>query len=64
MADVCKLVHYVARPMAPDDPAYREVAQIRREFIAGDFPVSTMVEVGGLMDPDALIEVDAIAVLG
>jgi enamine deaminase RidA (YjgF/YER057c/UK114 family) len=63
MADVCKLVHYVARPTAPDDPAYRELARVRQEIIPADFPVSTMVEVAGLMDPDALIEVDAIAVL-
>jgi enamine deaminase RidA (YjgF/YER057c/UK114 family) len=63
MADVCKLVHYVARPTAADDPEYRQLAEIRREFVERDFPVSTMVEVAGLMDRDALIEVDAIAVL-
>jgi enamine deaminase RidA (YjgF/YER057c/UK114 family) len=63
MGDICKIVNYVTRGMYKGDLPYAEITEARKEFIAGDFPVSTLVEVTSLMDPDALVEVDAIAVL-
>ena len=33
-----------------------------REFFRRDYPASTLVEVRSLVDPDALIEIDAVAV--
>lgn len=39
-----------------------EVWHARREFFAGDFPVSTLVEVSTLAMPDLKVEVEAIAV--
>ena len=41
-------------------PAIREV---RREFLGADPPASTLVEINGLVHPDALIEIDAVAVV-
>lgn len=63
MDDICKLVNYVTIPMTKTSPEYRELTEARREFFTGDLPVSTLVQVVSLMDPDALVEVDAIAVL-
>lgn len=40
------------------------VADVRREFWSPPHPVSTTVEVSRLPNPDALIEVDAIATAG
>jgi 2-iminobutanoate/2-iminopropanoate deaminase len=40
------------------------ITETRREFFAGDFPCSTMVEVKGLVHPDLSIEIEAVAVLG
>ncbi len=64
MDDICKLVNYVTVPMTRTGPEYRELTEARREFFTGELPVSTLVQVVSLMDPDALVEVDAIAVVG
>ena len=63
MDDICKLVNYVTIPMTKTSLEYRELTEARREFFTGELPVSTLVQVVSLMDPDALVEVDAIAVL-
>jgi enamine deaminase RidA (YjgF/YER057c/UK114 family) len=63
MGDICKFVNYVTGAMTKDAAVYKDLSDVRREYIDGDFPVSTLVEVTSLMDPDALIEVDAIAML-
>lgn len=41
----------------------REFTEIRREMFGGDFPASTVVGVAQLMPPDAVVEVQAMAVL-
>lgn len=57
MGDVFKLVQYF-RDLR-DFPAYNE---IRRHFFASEPPVSTVVEVSGMMpSPDILVEVEATA---
>jgi enamine deaminase RidA (YjgF/YER057c/UK114 family) len=63
MADICKIVNYVTRGIFKGELQYGDITEARKEFIPGDFPVSTLVEVTSLMDADALVEVDAIAVL-
>ncbi|HUP15831.1 MAG TPA: RidA family protein [Acidimicrobiia bacterium] len=41
----------------------REFTQIRREMFGHDFPASTLIGVSQLMPPEAVVEVQAIAVL-
>jgi 2-iminobutanoate/2-iminopropanoate deaminase len=41
-----------------------EVWRARREFFAGDFPASTLVEVRSLAGPDVLVEIEAVAYFG
>jgi enamine deaminase RidA (YjgF/YER057c/UK114 family) len=59
--DTVKLTYYVT-----DIQAYRDnrgaLGAAHREFFRGDYPASTLVEVRSLVDPDALIEIDAVAV--
>jgi enamine deaminase RidA (YjgF/YER057c/UK114 family) len=57
-ADVVKVTAFIAR--RADFPAYDRA---RREFFGGDFPASTTV-VTELVNPDYLIEIEAVAVLG
>lgn len=60
-ADTVKLTYYVT-----DIQAYRNnrkaLGAAYREFFRSDYPASTLVEVRSLVDPDALIEIDAVAV--
>lgn len=42
---------------------FQEIHAVRAEYFKGDYPASTMVQVAGLVSPDLLIEIDAIAVL-
>src|SRR5207302_4757511 len=59
--DTVKLTYYVT-----DMKAYRDnrgaLAAPYREFFRRDYPASTLVEVRSLVDPAALIEIDAVAV--
>ena len=59
--DTVKLTYYVT-----DMRAYRGsrggLGAAYREFFRSDYPASTLVEVRSLVDPDALIEIDAVAV--
>ena len=60
IADLVKTVEYVA----PDGVArYREVGAVRERVLGRPYPVSTGVVVAGLLGPEWLIEVEALAVL-
>lgn len=56
--DVVKTVDYITTM-----ENYKETAKIRREFFGNGFPAATGVVVNKLLRKDALIEIDAIAVL-
>lgn len=56
--DVVKTVDYIT---TTDN--YRATADIRREYFGREFPAATGVIVAGLLRTDALIEIDAIAVI-
>ncbi|MEE2659512.1 MAG: RidA family protein [Candidatus Latescibacterota bacterium] len=56
--DVARVTVYVTD--VANVPAIHEV---RREFFAGPYPASTLVQVAALIDPDWLIEIDAVAVI-
>jgi enamine deaminase RidA (YjgF/YER057c/UK114 family) len=59
--DAVKLTYYVT-----DMKAYRDnrsgLGAAYRRFFRADYPASTLIEVRSLVDPDALIEIDAVAV--
>ena len=59
--DTVKLTYYVT-----DIRAYRDsrsaLGAAYRKFFRSDYPASTLIEVKSLVDPDALIEIDAVAV--
>ena len=57
--DVVKTVDYITTT-----ENYRGTADVRREFFHKDFPAATGVIVAGLLRPDALIEIEAVAVIG
>jgi enamine deaminase RidA (YjgF/YER057c/UK114 family) len=58
-SDITKLTVFVS-----DISKFREIHDERLQFFEGhDLPASTMVEVSKFVHPDALIEIDAIAVL-
>jgi enamine deaminase RidA (YjgF/YER057c/UK114 family) len=63
LRDLVKVTFYVV-----DKREYRrrarEIGQVYREMMEGHWPATTLVEVRGLWDDDALIEIDAIAALG
>jgi len=58
--DVIKTCEYIT-PAAFSD--YKATAAIRREYFKNDFPAATGVVVNRLVHKDALIEIDALAVL-
>jgi enamine deaminase RidA (YjgF/YER057c/UK114 family) len=59
--DTVKLTYYVT-----DIQAYRDnrsaLGTAYRKFFRTDYPASTLVEVHSLVDPNALVEIDAVAV--
>jgi enamine deaminase RidA (YjgF/YER057c/UK114 family) len=59
--DTVKLTYYVT-----DIEAYRAnrsaLGAAYRKFFRTDYPASTLIEVSSLVDPDALVEIDAVAV--
>jgi len=57
-ADVVKTVDYIT---TTDN--YKETSRIRQEYFKNGFPAATGVVVNKLLRKDALIEIDAIAVL-
>jgi enamine deaminase RidA (YjgF/YER057c/UK114 family) len=62
LRDLVKVTFYVI-----DKREYRaktrEIGQVYQQMMEGAWPATTLVEVRGLWDDDALIEIDAIAVL-
>jgi 2-iminobutanoate/2-iminopropanoate deaminase len=59
MADVVKVTIFVTDITQRD-----KVWQARREFFAGDFPASTLVQVAALADPSLRVEIEAVAHIG
>ena len=56
MSDIVSLVHY-----STDIGRFMGTGDIRKEFFAEPFPVTTTVQVGRLYHPDILIEITAVA---
>jgi enamine deaminase RidA (YjgF/YER057c/UK114 family) len=56
--DIVKTVDYIVTT-----ERYRETADVRRAYFRNGFPAATGIVVKGLLRPEALIEIDAIAVL-
>ena len=59
MDDVVKVTVFVTN-LAEHFSAIHE---IRAEFFSSDYPASTLVEISRLVDPDMLIEIEAVAVV-
>jgi len=55
MRDIVSLVHY-----ATDIEQFMAAGDIRNEFFAAPFPVTTTIQVGRLYHPDLMIEITAI----
>lgn len=55
---VVKVVNYIT-----DIDEFSKMAAVRREYLKEPHPVSTLVEVSGLMEPDLIIEIEAIAIV-
>jgi enamine deaminase RidA (YjgF/YER057c/UK114 family) len=58
MDDVVSIVTYVTTP-----DGLRDIHDVRTEFFSPPYPVSTLVQVAALVEPDLLIEVTATAVV-
>ena len=56
--DIVKTVDYITTKQG-----YKGTADVRREFFKNGFPAATGIVVKELLRPEALIEIDAIAVL-
>jgi 2-iminobutanoate/2-iminopropanoate deaminase len=56
MGDIASLVHY-----ATDIAQFMAASDIRKDFFAAPFPVTTTVEVARLYHPDLMIEITAVA---
>ncbi|MCX7143524.1 MAG: RidA family protein [Proteobacteria bacterium] len=59
MQDAVKMTSYVV-----DIKQNKEVWRARQEFVSGDFPASTLVEVSALGSPEVLVEIEVIAHIG
>lgn len=62
MDNIVKITNFVTRRVTKSE-AYPQIAEVRKKYIRKDFPVSSMIEVEALMDPDLLVEVEAVAVV-
>jgi enamine deaminase RidA (YjgF/YER057c/UK114 family) len=58
--DICKITIFA---VGLDGAAYEAIARIRKDFFAGNYPASTLVEVKRLASPDWLIEIEGYAVI-
>jgi 2-iminobutanoate/2-iminopropanoate deaminase len=56
MGDIVSLVHFCT-----DIAQFMGVGDIRKEFFAAPFPVTTTVEIGRLYHPELMVEIAAIA---
>ena len=58
-ANLVKITVYVT------DPRYREaLAEVRSRYLGSALPASTLLVVAGLAQPDYLLEIEAVAVVG
>ena len=58
-SDLVKITVYVT------DPRFRDaLSEVRRRYLTDELPASTLVVVAGLANPDYLVEIEAIAVIG
>lgn len=58
-ANLVKITVYVT------DPRYRDtLAEVRSQYLGSQLPASTLVVVAGLANPDYLLEIEGIAVVG
>jgi 2-iminobutanoate/2-iminopropanoate deaminase len=60
-ADLTNLVKLLV--FVTDMRYFDAVTEVRRRYFTGDLPVSTIVEVNHLSQPDLLIEIEGVAVL-
>ena len=58
VADIIKLTTFVTRIERRP-----ELGELRRRYFRGHFPASTLVQVAALVDPRALVEIEALAVI-
>jgi 2-iminobutanoate/2-iminopropanoate deaminase len=58
MADIVKVTVFVT-----DVGAIDQIHQVRAEFFTPPYPASTLVQVAQLIDPEWLIEIEAVAVI-
>lgn len=58
MADIVKVNVFLT-----DINDREQVWKARREFFAGDFPVSTLLEISKLVHPEMLVEIEAVGYL-
>ena len=56
MADIVSLTHHVT-----DIAAFAGAGDVRREFFAAPYPVTTTVQVSALYRPELLVEITAVA---
>ena len=56
MSDIFSLTHY-----ATDIEAFMRAGEVRNQFFAAPYPVTTTVQVARLYHPDLLIEITAVA---
>ena len=59
MDDVVKVTVFVTNV----EEHYSQIHEARAEYFKKDYPASTMVEVQALVNPDMLIEIEAVAVV-
>ena len=58
-SDLVKITIYIT------DPRFREpLGKVRTQYIRDALPASTLVVVAGLAEPDYLLEIEAVAVVG
>jgi enamine deaminase RidA (YjgF/YER057c/UK114 family) len=43
---------------------FGKIVELRRKWFSAPYPADTIVEISGLYSPDAMIEIEAIAVAG
>lgn len=59
MADIVKVNIFLT-----DIDDRGDVWKARREFFEGDFPVSTLIEISKLVEPDMKVEIEAVGIVG
>ncbi len=59
MADVVQVTVFVQ-----DMSGLREIHEVRLRYFSPPYPTSTLVAVSGFVNPDALIEINAVAAVG